>query len=585
MNIRIVKGAEADTLLADQTFLQEWRDLCARCPWATAFQSPDFAQAWYHSYRTRFEPLLVISRDSGAPLDGLLALAVSDSEHVLGPVGLQQAEYQSWITLPELAGDFPPAALGAVRDAHPAPRLRFRYLPPGTPTHWLRGAADRRRLLLRRQPRPLWRIGKAEDVYESMQKSGNKSRLRKLQRSGPIVLEHITSPERLREIMPTLIAWYDTRRLSMNGSAVFAHDPFKAPFHLAMMQYPGLVHATLFRAGSELLSAQIDVCTGNVTHLCILAHNPVWSRASPGKYHMNYLVLMLAQEGSTYLDLTPGADVYKERFANAWDQVQELTLHPGVLARHKAALRDTAWRVSKKTLRLIRLSPARARLHRERLSRLGFTGLAASAARAAGNWLASSRHTCIYTCQIKGSRPSDAPESVRHNAIEDLLAYIPDPGGPSRQEFAADALERFSFGQHLFTHVLAGRLLHYAWFLPRPTDPQRTELIADFELPPDAAVITALHTFAPGQGQGLAAQSLAAIRRQAQTISGLKQIVMALPANDSAAASEIEKAGFVCQQHLHERVRLGSRRRFSAPPPNQTRHQPFPPYLPQVHDA
>src|SRR4029079_10335233 len=99
MRIEVVRGSDADALLADKSFRAEWARLCDGCPWGTPMQSHAFAGAWYAVYCARYEPVLVLSRDAEGQLEGLLALA-SAPRSTLIHVGGHQAEYQCWISTP-----------------------------------------------------------------------------------------------------------------------------------------------------------------------------------------------------------------------------------------------------------------------------------------------------------------------------------------------------------------------------------------------------------------------------------------------------------------------------------------------------
>ena len=97
MQSEVVSGSEAGELLAQQQFREDWQKLSDECPWATSFQGPDFAVAWYQCYQDRFTPLLLLSRDEDGRLTGLLTLAVGASDGAVVVAGDVQAEYQAWI--------------------------------------------------------------------------------------------------------------------------------------------------------------------------------------------------------------------------------------------------------------------------------------------------------------------------------------------------------------------------------------------------------------------------------------------------------------------------------------------------------
>src|ERR1700722_11766330 len=133
MDLKVVRGTQAHTLLLDTAFIAEWEDLARACPWTTSFQSPAFAREWYSVYRQPFEPLLFVSRDGQGRLTGLLPLAWRRADGKLVAAGSHQAEYQAWLCLPELATAFPREAFDLLGKEFPSTSLRLRYLPSEIP--------------------------------------------------------------------------------------------------------------------------------------------------------------------------------------------------------------------------------------------------------------------------------------------------------------------------------------------------------------------------------------------------------------------------------------------------------------------
>src|SRR5690348_3001483 len=116
ITIDILRGAKADELLADEAFLREWQALSDACPWSTPFQAPAFATTWYRVYRKLWSPTLLISRDGAGQLQGLLPLAVArEGRGEVALAGAHQAEYHTWLALPELGNAFIWEAIQALR--------------------------------------------------------------------------------------------------------------------------------------------------------------------------------------------------------------------------------------------------------------------------------------------------------------------------------------------------------------------------------------------------------------------------------------------------------------------------------------
>ena len=565
MTIELIQGGEADRLLGADAFRDEWTALLRGCPWGTAFQSPGFAGAWYGAYRDRYEPLLVVSRGAGGRLDGLLPLAATPAGDDLVVAGAHQAEYHAWICPPDAGDDFPRHALRAVRRLLPGSGLRFRYLPPNTPRGWLASAEARSLCLLKAHPRPLMRFGDGKEIAESLAKGSNKSRLRRMEKLGRTEFKRVTDPVEFEALFDEIIGSYDTRRMAINGVAPFRADPCKRPFHSAMMRVPGLLHATVLKVGDRVAAAHIGACGQKEVQLGINAHSPFLAKHSPGKFHILFLARMLMQEGYEQLDLTAGGDPYKERFANAWDEVHTLGVFPTPARRVTAAVRGAAVDSAKTALTRYGVTPARAGAVVETLKRVGPAGIPAAAIRRAGAWVNARRETGVYVLDVARARPAKEPvdADIRRDALDDLLAYEPpDKRWPSRRAFVSAALERLEAGQRLYTiRADDGRLAHYAWLCDRPGEEVACRALPGYPLPADTALILDWCTLPGARGRGLGSRVLAAMVRGAAEAPKTKNVVIALPAGEGPASGIVEKLGFRFDRSLVEVVRFGRRRR------------------------
>lgn len=560
MNVEVIRGADADARLSGDAFVADWCALRAQCPWATAYQSAGFARAWYATYRQRWEPLLVLLRGEGGALQGLMALAVAEGGPRLVAAGAHQAEYQGWICRPELADEFPPRALRALREHVPGAVLKFQYLPAGTPTAWLAGAGPGRLYHLRRYNRPLLQFNDGSEIAESLSKEGNKSRLRRLKKLGPTRLERVADAAQLEAIFDTIIHWHDARRLAVNGSAPFRNDPLKRPFHLAMMREGGLLHVTVLKAGDRIASAHLNVCGRGVVQLGLLAHDPALSRHSPGKLHILLLAPLLMQEGYAHLDLTPGGEPYKARFANGSDPVYTLSVLPTFAARFRDSFRSGAEDAAKSLLRRFRVAPADAEALVDRLRRLGSAPSPLRALSLARKWIRSTRELTIHRYDAAKALPLDVADRFHRDAVEDLLAYAPLPGLPSRRQFVSEALARIEQGQHVYTCADEGGLLHYGWLAERVTAEVAGRHAPEFPCPPDSAMVLHFYTFPRARRRGLAAECLRTMLRDAARVPGTRQIYAAVPADAEAALRLVAKIGFTVAGRFSEDTIFGRSR-------------------------
>jgi CelD/BcsL family acetyltransferase involved in cellulose biosynthesis len=360
--VRIALGADAWALLESHALLLEWNQLEQACPWATPFQSSHFVLTWLRHYGAQFAPVVALQRSAEGALVGLLVLAAGVQGRRLVVAGGHQAEYQGWLALPGNQDDFIVRALAAVDDALPGNDLTFKYTAPGLPVQPLLDSArfgPRATLLGHR--RPLMRLSEPE-TKESLRKKSNKSRWARLQRLGPVAFASVTDPQDFEGVFDEIIACYDARQCSMNGLLPFAQDPRKKPFHLDLMRaHPGFLHVTVTTLSDRVIAAHIGLTGKHEVHLAIVCHSLLHAEHSPGKLHLLRLGQTLLREGKRALDLTPGGDSWKDRFANAHDDVYVLRIYRSATARRLDGLQSGARQLLKRTALAAGVSPVEVR--------------------------------------------------------------------------------------------------------------------------------------------------------------------------------------------------------------------------------
>lgn len=557
----ILRGAGAESILGRDSFQADWSSLMAQCPWATAFQTPGYVLTWYRTYQDRYEPSLVLCRDADGRLRGLLTLAVSKADGQLVAAGDYQAGYQVWICGPELGDVFPLQAIESIRQRFPGSQFSLRYLPANAPIAWLSNDAVKGLCLLEAHRRPLLRFGDGQELEASLKKGSNRSRLNRLQKLGPVEFKKITDLAGLEAHFAEIMAWHDVRHVAVSGLASFREDPLMKSFGLAMLSAPGLLHATALTVGGRLASAHLGACSSKEVELGLIVHNPWLAKHSPGKFHVYFLAKMLMTEGYEQLDLTPGggAHYYKERFANAWDQVHTLTVYPTSLKRHVGTARASIKVAAQKTLDILHVTPNQARQYIGQLKRLR-PSVVPAGLRLAGAWVSYAQETRFYRHQAGEFAEVAASEGIRRDCLEDLLSYHPTDVWSSRQDFMAQALQRIEEGQHIYTLVEDGELLHWAWLIERPNQECLERLFPGCSLTLPSALALDFCTAARARGRGLGMQCLGAMLRDVASTEDADNLVVAMRAGGDVSDAALKAAGFSCEASLLERRTLGRRR-------------------------
>jgi CelD/BcsL family acetyltransferase involved in cellulose biosynthesis/ribosomal protein S18 acetylase RimI-like enzyme len=561
MNIHIIRGAEAESLLNRDEFRADWLRLCARCPWATAFQQPDYGALWYDAYRSRFEPVFVLSRDEEGALNGLLTLALSGREEGLIVAGGRQAEYQTWICPPSRGGEFAWQAVRALQRNFPRAVLTFQYLAPGTPTAWLAAPEAARISRLASHRRPLVRFDREEGIESSLKKKRTRYRLKQLEKLGRLEFKRIRDPEEFEELFDTLIRYYDFRQEAVHGVAPFRNDSLKKNLIRARMTSRNAPpHATVLKIGDLIASAHVGMCSNKEAHLGLLAHNPFLAKHSPGKFHLLFLAQMLREEGYAQLDLTPGDNPYKEGFANDGDEVHTLTFFFSPGQRTTAAVRERVLGAVKRGIRTCRIEPARVQSLVNKLKIRRPVGAPLRLFRSARQWIG--RHCEMRIYSFEAARVADFNESpgIRRDVLEDLLDYQAAEPGESRQAFLSTALARIEDGFHVYTYARNSCLQHYGWLAERQEKLVFGEGEQEFRLPAQSAYLFDFHTSPRARGRGFFTLSLQTMLQDAARVPGTEKIFLSVLADNSPARHVIEKVGFMHECSVFQEVRFGRAR-------------------------
>lgn len=538
--MELLTDQQAAAHLADPAFIREWNRLAQRCPWASCFQRPDFAVTWYRAYAERFQPVLAIDRDASGQLTGLLPLAI-DTRGALSVAGEYQAEYQGWLCTPETGEIFMPEAIRLLRLRFPTASLCFCHLPAGTPLGWAATGALAVRCTRRNVRRPILRFGDGSDIQRSLAKSGNKSRLRQLRRLGPVEFAKVTDPAEFGELMRQIADFQNARCLAVRGEEPFAVDPHKFNFHLAMLNTPGLLHVTTLRAGGRLLSAHLNVTRGREAQLGLISHDPLLAHYSPGKLHILFLARMLHEEGFEQLDLTPGGEAYKERFANDADAIDSLEIHPSAARRTIAQTLHLLRQSAKRTLEQRQLAPCEVRRQMNQLRRLRPQRAVASLAGHLRRWVSDRRQTRIYQGSLR--RVGGRAMEIRCDTLHDLMALA--RRSAEGAAFLSDAYARIERGQRFLATVDEGTPANIAWL--------RRDDAGEGDQSPGGRVVLEVPV-QPG-GRVMSPAALWALGDYCLFAERVTSLQVVDASNDAATAVSLDSLGLthVANRHAHRR--------------------------------
>lgn len=457
MGLLLLAGDQALAHIDSDAFAVQWKALHARCPWATGCQHPDFVLPWYHIYRERHAPLVLVDAAVDGSLRGLFTLALSEDGTRLTGAGAAQAEYQGWIAATADGDRFAQDAFARIRAAFPHVQTSLKYLPPGIPIGFLdAGTGERKYCVLQRHARPLLRIDPVA-MEKLRRKKVHRQNANRLSRLGPLAFERVTADAQFRRMFDDICLQYDFRQAALFRQTPFLSDPLKKRFYLEL-QRRGMLHATVLTVGDALAAAHIGLVSKDRTvHLGISTYAPALAAHSPGQLLLALLGSQLAADRIDVLDLTPGGDPYKEHFASDHDEVFELTMAGSVAQRVRAQAAASVMRTGRAILHLS---------GRRRVDVVeAVEKLQALARRVDGNGAHDMAPTgrALWRLAPGTVRRSALALPVSRNSLEDVFKYDDSAATVKRGMFIGMAMKRLEQGCELFCYAPCDRLVLHCW--------------------------------------------------------------------------------------------------------------------------
>jgi CelD/BcsL family acetyltransferase involved in cellulose biosynthesis len=582
MNIEILKGQDAERMLGSADFLRNWRNLYGRCPWGTVFQSEEFVTAWYSAYRNQFAPVIVVGTDNDGELAGLFTLAISIDSEMLEVAGTIHAEYRVWLANPQAGNTFIESALLKLSEQFPNQSLTLSSFASLTPLEWTKpGAAWSNRCYMKLDPCGIMAIGDGSAFRERLRKKNEKHQLNRLRRMGELRFDQIEDPEELEAIFDEIIAYANLRLRAIHNATDLEPDPHKKSFYKNMMLVPGLLHATIMRLDGQIVSAQINMYNKGQVFLGLITHSPFYAKASPGALHMLMLGVELAKQGIPELDLTLGGD-YKERYATHHDEVYVIKVFFNrahcLQYKLKRKLADGA----KTTFRLFNIAPEQVKSifdgfadWKGKWSGLNISDLLWEPFRRLKESLWRNEKLHVYSCDLDRVREAALNRAVRRDHIPDLLAFQPGEAcQPPVSGFLKQALKNLESGNHVYTCMEDGKLMHYGWLIECQSQSSLTEIQPAFPLSPGSVMLRDFYTHPQAQGDGLCRSMLSRMLFDAARTPGAKQAYVCVPADNHRLRQAVEEEGLAHSYTLIRRNVLGRMTQWSEATKTVTRLSP-----------
>lgn len=560
--VNILIGQSAHDALSDTQFLTAWRTLYAKCEHATGFQAPPFVCGWYEAYRFQWQPVVIKAESSAGELTGLWLLAHDPVKRTLAHAGAHQAEYQAWLILPGKDASFLTQAWPELQRRLPFATLQFKYLSTASLADELRQIpALESHLSIKKHSRPLMKLDAAE-IKASFAKKSNKSRFNRLKKLGDVEFRRITEPVELERVFDDLIDYYDFRQGAVNQVAPFREDQLKRGFYtLLFSTMRDEAHVTVTYLNGRAVAALWGTVSGKTVHLGMLIHSPHLAEYSPGKLHVMQLSEALLKEGKEILDLTPGGDPWKERFANAHDEVAEVILYRSPWQQKQTHMLNSLVQGVRQCVVQLGARPTdmRSLLTTLRQAR------PSAVVRQVRNWHWTRREFRVYRGERNITKGFLSDTRVRSNSLADLLSFEPDELWPTQGHFFSMALSRLERGEFAYTVSIDRHLAHCGWMMRNQAEFQVTDVHQSLCLPADSVAFYDFYTHPDFRNLDLYPVMLRHMVHDAFSGEGTRYAYIPVSANDLPSRNVIEALGFQYQGSLYWECRLGAQKTWASP--------------------
>ncbi len=425
---------------------------------------------------------VVVKEELNGCLTGLLTLAKDVKGLGVTAAGGWSAYYHTWLVADYGDNEFIKKALTLIRQKFPGQKITFKYIPPHTPLGWLVGGTYwSRRHIIRPFLRPVMDFA-APDVGKLFSKKQFREGRNRLSRLGNLTYEQVTDYDAFVSVLDELADQYDFRKAVTLNKTPFRKNLQKKEFLIALYEQ-NILHVTVLRVNGHIAASLVATEGKNrwLHGAGINTHSPLYGKYSPGYLIMVMLGQHLYGKGYQAFDLTPGGHEYKERLANAHEQLYELCITSQWDAVSTKLYYDYLKEGSKLlfsgagiNLKHVKRSiDKKLKLGKEKLKLARRGSIGALADR--GSRVESSR---VFRIELAISNAA-AGVLVKVNSLSDLLGFDAGGGAITRWEFLKESVQRFENGEQAYTWVKNGRLAACVWMLLENKSKQEGAILLD----------------------------------------------------------------------------------------------------------
>jgi CelD/BcsL family acetyltransferase involved in cellulose biosynthesis len=479
-NYLVFQNEKSTALLLSPQFLDAWDKLYHNCPWSTVFQSKEFVLSWYECFEKY--PKIIVTDWDGQRMTGLLTLTKINNKLIAA--GLDLAEYQAWLSLPNFSDEFLKKALDAIDKGFPKHTLYLKYLTAKVPLNlFTNNGQFSNQSFLREYVHPLMETN-VEVLESELKKKNKKEKINRLKRLGDLEFFEVKKKDQFHALIDEMSLQSDFRKGAFYNKTFFHDEPERKTFLLKLFDL-GLLHVSGLSVEGKLIASNAGIMGPDVVHLQgINSHSPFYSKYSPGILQFLMLGIALKNSGYQYFDLTPGgADGYKSALATETSFAYEFWFSSvAETAKRKRLEQVKNWlkgRVQHKNFwgeDLSNLNTAAMRLKlkfRFTLQRIKYPRKL--------EYIHFLESESIYIpVQAKADKYPYVESLtdkfvIRENYIPDLFLFEENASLFPRMDIFADCINRLEYGQTMFTLVKGKDLIAVCWFIPISAKASKTE--------------------------------------------------------------------------------------------------------------
>lgn len=345
-------GDEALDRLRRPEWRGRWRRAAELDPKSTWFQEDPFVLSWYRAYEGVYEPVVAVEHDDHE-ISGLLAAARRIDDGSLVHAGANHAWYHGWVAIPG-AENFAADATAAILDRWRPRHWRWKFLPPGADPGWCDGAGFGAVVTEHRSA--VWDL-REPDAISRHESRGLRNYRNRYLRAGELVLDRLEDTTAIRRVLAVLAPWCDLRHGAIHADLPFRDDPRKLPFHERLAGSDPSVQTHVLRLDDRPLAVHLGAFDGTRLFLGLHGYDPTEGRQSPGTILLLELAAAIRAQGGSEIDMTPGGEPWKERYASRHRQTFQVDVYGGATRHALRAIGNRITGFAKGALESVGIAP------------------------------------------------------------------------------------------------------------------------------------------------------------------------------------------------------------------------------------